>query len=140
MVYFTSMPKAELKTKASDNSVEDFINGVKDPIQRSDSKVILELMEKVTRSKAKMWGTSIIGFKDIHLKYASGRELDWFKMGFSPRKRALTLYVLNKPSESFEKYLPLLGKHSIGKGCLYIKQLSDIDLDVLKKILVESAK
>jgi hypothetical protein len=91
-------------------------------------------MEKATKAKAKMWGTSIIGFGDRHLKYESGRELDWFVMGFSPRKQNLTLYipgtVLNQ-----QALLKKLGKHKTGKGCLYINKLEEVDMAVLKEII-----
>lgn len=86
------MAKAELKTKKGEASVEDFINTVTDEEKRKDSFAILQLMQKATGDKPKMWGTSIIGFGNVQLKYESGRELDWFKMGFSPRKQNLTLY------------------------------------------------
>ena len=82
-----------------------------------------------------MWGNSIIGYGQEHLKYASGRELDWLRIGFSPRKQNLTLYVLSKGPERYKDLLNKLGKHKIGKGCLYIKRLSDIDQSVLKEII-----
>jgi hypothetical protein len=86
-----------------------------------------------------MWGPSIIGFGDHHYKYASGRELDWFLTGFSPRKKDLTLYIM----PGFARYNDLmasLGKHSTGKSCLYIKRLSDVDTDVLEKLVTESVE
>lgn len=88
-------------------------------------------MENATKSKAKMWGTSIIGFGNRRLKYESGRELDWFIMGFSPRKKELTLYIFGTV-EKQQTLLIKLGKYKTGKGCLYIKKLEDIDIDVLK--------
>jgi hypothetical protein len=130
--------KAKLKTKKTEMSVDDFINNLKDEKQKADSKIILKLMEEVSNEKPKMWGTSIIGFGDVHLKYETGRELDWFKFGFSPRKQNLTLYVLKYDIQGFETLLNQLGKHSTSKSCLYIKTLSDIDLDVLKKIFQKS--
>ncbi len=81
-----------------------------------------------------MWGSSIIGCGDVHLKYESGRELDWFKIGFSPRKGQITLYLINGSDEQ-QKYLDILGKFTTGKGCLYIKRLSDVNLDVLKDLI-----
>ena len=130
------MAKAELKTKKSADSVEGFLNSVKDKQQRKDSFVILDLMKKTTGEKPVMWGTSIIGFGNIHLKYATGRELDWMKIGFSPRKQNLTLYVLCHSKEQNE-LLGKLGKHKTGQSCLYINKLSDIDTTVLKKIIAK---
>ncbi len=84
---------AEIKTQKNDDSVDDFIAGIEDDRKREDSKALLGMMERVTGEKPKMWGPSIIGFGDQHYKYESGREGDWFKIGFSPRKQNLTLYV-----------------------------------------------
>lgn len=129
------MAKAELKTKKTNASVMDFLKSVKDVQKRADCAVIIKLMQKATRANPKMWGSSIIGFGDVHLKYPGGRELDWFKMGFSPRKQALTLYgCINSARQS--ALLKKLGKYKTGKGCLYIKKLSDINLDVLKEMIV----
>jgi len=129
------MAKAELKTKANDASVDDFINSLSDEQQRTDTKVVVDLMGKITKEKPKMWGKAIVGFGIVQLKYASGRDLEWLRMGFSPRKNALTFYGLkyydNKEDELFSK----LGKYTEGKGCVYIKRLKDIDLDILKKII-----
>lgn len=130
---------AELKTKINDASVIDFLNGIKDVEKRADSFEILKLMQQVTKLEPKMWGTSIIGFGNRHLKYESGRELDWFITGFSPRKQNLTLYVLG----SFNPHTDLLnklGKHKTGAGCLYINKLKDVDVKVLKELIKESIK
>jgi len=127
---------AELKTKKTTVSVKDFINSIADEQKRKDSFEILRMMEKITKEKAKMWGPSIIGLCDVHLKYESGRELDWFKIGFSPRKANLTLYIsgaVNSKPELLKK----LGKHKTSKGCLYINKLSDVNLDVLKQLIEE---
>jgi hypothetical protein len=86
-----------------------------------------------------MWGSSIVGFGDYHYKYASGREGDWFVMGFSPRKQDLTLYLMSGV-ERHQKLLEGLGKHKIGKGCLYLKSLDDIHLPTLKRVLREAAR
>jgi hypothetical protein len=131
------MAKAELKTKETDASVEDFLNGVEDAEVRGDCRKIVELMSAATRSAPKMWGTNIIGFGTQHLKYASGRELDWMKIGFSPRKANLTLY-LNMGQGWNEDLLAQLGKHKTGKGCLYIKRLSDVDEEILRKMIEKS--
>jgi hypothetical protein len=128
---------AELKTKQSSASVQAFLKKIEDPQRRADCIAIMELMRAVTRAEPKMWGTSVVGFGNQHLKYESGRELDWFLVGFSPRKQNLTLYLM----PGFDRHTALLkqlGKHSIGKGCLYIKRLSDVDVNVLKQLVRES--
>jgi len=126
---------AELKTKKTELSVEDFIKKIPEAQKQADAFVVLELMEKATQAKAKMWGPAIIGFGDQHLKYESGRELDWFIMGFSPRKQNLTLYIFGTV-EKQQALLNKLGKHKTGKGCLYINKLEDVDLTVLKEIII----
>jgi hypothetical protein len=133
------MAKAKLKTQKTKIEVKDFLNTVKDEVKRADSFEILKMMEAATGDKPKMWGTAIIGYGDVRLKYESGRELDWFKIGFSPRKQNLTLYILNSSEEQMA-LLKKLGKHTTGKGCLYINQLADVDTSVLKKIIEHKAK
>ena len=128
------MAKAKLKTEQSQASALDFINSLDNDQKRLDSTAILELMQEVSGEAAKMWGGSIIGFGNVSLKYESGRELDWFKIGFSPRKQNLALYGLLILKEQ-QAILQKLGKHSTGKGCLYINSLEDIDKTVLKKII-----
>src|SRR5688500_4404017 len=130
---------AELKTKVSDASVEGFLNGIKDDTKRDDAFQILEMMKKVTKNEPKMWGTSIIGFGDYHYKYESGREGDYFLTGFSPRKQNLTLYILGGFDEHGE-LLNKLGKYTLRKGCLYIKNLEDVDPKVLKELVARSVK
>lgn len=130
---------AELKTKLNDASVTDFLNKIKNEDQRADSFEILKVMQQVTKQEPKMWGTSIIGFGNVHLKYASGRELDWFTLGFSPRKANLTIY-LTGGLESYTDLLAKLGKHKTGGGCLYITKLKDVDTKVLKEIIKQSVK
>ena len=129
---------AELKTKLNDASVTDFLNGIKDVGKRTDSFEIVKMMQQVTKQEPKMWGSSIVGFGNVHLKYDSGRELDWFVIGFSPRKQDLTLYGLGNWMES--DLIKKLGKVKTGKGCLYIKKLEDVDIKVLKELLKQSAK
>jgi Domain of unknown function (DU1801) len=129
-----SILMAELKTKKTDLSVEAFIKKIPDVQKQKDAFAILALMEKATRAKAKMWGSGIIGFGDRHLKYESGRELDWFVMGFSPRKQNLALYISGAVQKQ-QALLKKLGKHKTGKGCLYINKLEDVDIDVLKEII-----
>ena len=130
---------AELKTKPTDQNPEDFLNGLAADDQRRDAFTILELMRKVTRAEPKMWGTSIVGFGDTHLKYASGRELDWFKVGFSPRKKDLTLY-LHQDFKQHTDLLAKLGKFKTGVGCLYIRRLSDVDLPALEELVRKTSE
>lgn len=125
---------AELKTKKTELSVDAFLKKISSEQQRKDSYAIITLMEKATKSKAKMWGTAIIGFGDRKLKYESGRELDWFVMGFSPRKQNLALYISGAVQKQ-GALLKKLGKHKTGKGCLYINKLEEVDLSVLKDII-----
>ena len=134
------MAKVELKTKENNANVDDFINSVKDNQQRDDSKVILKMMGKATGDKPKMWGSSIVGFGNETLKYESGRELEWFKIGFSPRKQSLTLYVLRGGENNYKNLLAKLGKHTLGKGCLYIKNLEEVDSNVLEDLIKESLR
>ena len=130
---------AEIKTKASDASVTDFLSNVDNEQKRKDCSEIVRIMEQITKEEPKMWGPSIVGFGSYHYKYESGREGDSPIMGFSPRKQNITLYILS----DFERHQGLmkkLGKHSTGKACLYIKRLSDVNVDVLKELMTESLK
>lgn len=128
---------AELKTKQNNANVEDFINAVETEQKRKDAFEILEMMKQLTKEKPKMWGSSIIGFGDVRYKYASGREGDWFKVGFSPRKPNISLYLMGCDISKADSILGRLGKYKTGKGCLYINKLSDIDKDVLKELVKE---
>lgn len=131
---------AEIKTKPTDASVEDFINTVKDEQKRKDSFVILEMMKKASKEEPKMWGSSLIGFGNIKYKSpATGREVDWLRIGFSPRKANLSLY-LSMNIKEHTATLKKLGKHKTGVGCLYITKLEDIDLKVLKGLIDVSLK
>jgi hypothetical protein len=130
---------AELKTKLNDASVEKFINMVNDQEKRELSFKILELMKKITKEEPKMWGTSIIGFGTYHYKYKSGQEGDWMQVGFSPRKQAVTLYIMSGFSR-FEELMNKLGKYKTGKSCLHIKKEEDIDFKVLKELITQSVK
>ncbi len=130
---------AELKTKLNKASVTDFLNSIKDEQKRADSFEILKLMQQVTKQEPKMWGSSIIGFGNVHLKYESGRELDWFVTGFSPRKQNLTIYGMGS-AESHADLLEKLGKHKAGVGCLYINKLKDVDPKVLKELIKLTVK
>ncbi len=128
---------AELKTKITDTSVTDFINAISDPKTREDCFTILRIMRDATNSEPKMWGTSIIGFGSYHYKYENGRENDWFLVGFSPRKQNLTIYLMGG-LDDYGSLLKKLGKHSLGKGCLYIKKLDDVQLPVLTELVNNS--
>jgi hypothetical protein len=131
---------AEIKTKQTSQSVEGFINTVKEDQKRTDSFVLLELMKKESGEDAKMWGTSIIGFGNKRYKSpTSGREVDWFLIGFSPRKANLTLYLMINHKEH-EDAIKKLGKHKTDGGCIYINKLEDIDLNILKGIINASLK
>ena len=128
---------AELKTKATDVNVDDFLQGIKDEKKREDCYQILKIMKKATKAEPKMWGTSIIGFGDYHYKYATGRENDWFVTGFSPRAQNLTLYIMGGWDQELLKQL---GKYKTGKGCLYIKKLEAVDTNVLRDLITASVK
>jgi hypothetical protein len=128
---------AELKTRATTASVSDFLAAIEDDERRQDCLTVAKIMKKATGAEPRMWGPSIVGFGDHHYKYESGRELDWFLTGFSPRKRELTLYIM----PGFTRYDALmakLGKYKTGKSCLYIKRLADVDLTVLRTLVEDS--
>ena len=131
---------AEIKTKENDASVEDFIAGVAHEQKRKDSLVLLQLMQKATKDKPKMWGGSIVGFGNLRIKSpTSGREVEWFKIGFSPRKANLTIY-LGLDVKAHADALKKLGKHKTGVGCLYINKLDDVDVTVLDQMIQASVK
>ncbi len=131
---------AENKTIPTAASVEKFINTVKDEQKRKDSFVLLEMMKKASGEKPKMWGSSLIGFGNVRVKSpATGREVDWLRIGFSPRKANFSLYLfgnIKKHAAALKK----LGKHKTGLGCLYINKLADVDLKVLKGMIDLSLK
>ncbi len=128
---------AELKTKKNDASVEGFLIGVENERRREDSFVVLEMMKRITGEEPTMWGSSIVGFGSYHYRYASGREGDWPRIGFSPRKQSLTLYVMPGFS-NYDDLLSRLGKHRTGKSCLYVNKLADVDMDVLEQLIRSS--
>lgn len=130
---------AELKTKQTEASVEDFLNTIKDEEIRRDCFEIVQMMKKASKEEPKMWGASIIGFGEYHYKYASGHEGDTMRIGFSPRKQNITLYILLGANPE-NPLLKKLGKHTTGKGCLYIKKLADVDKKVLQELISESYK
>lgn len=129
---------AENKTQKTKVSVEEFINAVDHEGKREDAFIVLEMMKQVTGEEPRMWGASIIGFGDLHYKYASGREGDWFKCGFSPRKAKISMYVGGCDISKQQEMLDRLGKHTTGKGCLYINKLADVDMGVLKELTKEA--
>lgn len=125
---------AELKTKVNDASVEKFINSIKDEQRKKDCLSLLKFFERVTKEKPKMWGSSIVGYGSYRYKYATGREGDWMKTGFSPRKQNLTIYIMPGLTP-FEDLLSKLGKFTTGVSCLYVKKLEDIDMKILEKLV-----
>ena len=128
---------AKLKTQKNDASVEDFLNGVSHERKREDSFAILELMREVTGEEPAMWGTNIVGFGSYRYKYASGRDGEWFLTGFAPRKRNLTLYIM-EGFENYDSLLADLGKYRTGKSCLYINRLEDVDIPTLRELIRQS--
>jgi len=130
---------ADLKTRQTDASVEAFLGTIADDTRREECLTVAKIMEKATGAKPRMWGASIIGFGSYHYKYESGREGDWFLTGFSPRKQDLTLYIMNGV-ERYPALMRKLGKHKTGKSCLYIRRLSDIDLQVLEELIGQSVR
>ena len=128
------MAKADNKTKPNTVAPADFIAGVDNNIRRTDAETLLPWFEKITGLKAKMWGPSIIGFGRYHYKYDSGREGDMCMTGFSPRKAKTVLYIM-PGYQDMDEMLSRLGKHKLGKSCLYINKLADVDMDVLEEIV-----
>lgn len=135
---------AEIKTKVNRASVEKFLNTIKDVEKRADCIVISKMMEKATKSKPEMWGSSIIGFGRRMYTYANGKEAEWMQIGFAPRKQNIALYGLKiftmataglKEHKKENYFLLVLGKYKEGGGCLYINKLSDIDKKQLEKII-----
>lgn len=129
---------ADNKTVPTGASVADFLNAIPDDARRADCRAIAELMGQATGAEAEMWGANIVGFGRYHYRYASGREGDWFLVGFSPRKQNLTIY-LSSGFERFGALLERLGKHATSTGaCIYVKRLSDLDLPVLRELVERS--
>jgi hypothetical protein len=130
---------AELKTKRTTASVDDFLNAIENDQVRQDSWTLVDIMQKTTKAKPELWGSGLVGFGRYHYKYASGREGDWMLVAFAPRKDRITLYLMTG-FEHYKELMAQLGKHSHGKGCLHIKRLSDIHLPTLKKLVKESVE
>jgi hypothetical protein len=128
---------AELKTKPTEDDVEAFLAAIPDQSRRDDARTVCHLLARVTGEPAVLWGTAIVGFGQQHLRYDSGRELDWMVIGFSPRKASTTIYLSDR-LDAHTDLLGRLGKHTTGVGCLYVKRLADIDLAVLEELVTES--
>ena len=124
---------AESKTKRTEASVDGYFSTIKDEARRKDCEALAKLMTKATKEPPKMWGTSIVGFGSYHYKYESGREGDSCLTGFSSRKSDIVVY-LSADVLGQKQLMAKLGKHKVGKGCLYIRQLSDVDLKVLEQL------
>ena len=129
---------AQNKTQPTTQSVTAFLNTVKDDTKRNDSFTLLRIMKEITGADPVLWGNSLIGFGKTHYKYKSGREGDWFLVGFAPRVQSLTIYIM-PGFERYETLMKQLGKHKTGKSCLYIKKLEDIDMNILKELITQSA-
>ncbi len=129
----------EPKTKKNDGSIEAFLEEVQPDQKREDSKAIVAMMREITGDEGSMWGAAIVGFGRATYTYANGKVNEWFQTGFSPRKQSLTVYIM-PGFDRYEELLAKLGKHKTGKSCLYINRLSDIDTDVLRELIAESAK
>lgn len=122
------------KTVPTNASVQEFLDRIGDRNKRNDSYVLLSLMEKISGEHPVMWGPSIIGFGSYHYKYNSGREGDMLSIGFSPRKQNFSLYV-GAGAKRNQGFLAKLGKHTMGKSCLYIKRLSDVNMEILETLI-----
>lgn len=140
LIFLIMAKLAQIKTKETKASVADFLESLPDEQKRKDSKVIIKMMEKATGEKPKMWGSSMIGFGNkIYTSPTSGRQVEWFKIGFSPRKNNFSLNLvldIKKHADTLSK----LGKHKTGVGCLYINKLEDVDVKVLEKMILEASK
>lgn len=128
---------ATLKTTPTTASVRAFLDALKDETRRKDCRTLVRMMKQATKAQPKMWGPSIVGFGTYHYRYDSGREGDWFLTGFSPRKQALTLYIMAGFSR-YDALLEKLGTHKTGRSCLYVKKLADVDLAVLQRLIDQS--
>lgn len=128
---------AENKTKVTDVSAESYLSAIEDDSRRTDCETLARLMTKATKEQPKMWGASIVGFGSYHYKYESGREVDSPLIGFSSRTGDITLY-LESSFPRYEEFLAKLGKYKRGKGCLYIRRLSNVDLNVPEQLITDS--
>jgi hypothetical protein len=133
------MTKKENKTKATKVSVSSFISSIKDEEKRKDAKTLLAMMKKITGKRAVVWGSSIVGFGRYEYKRRDGSEHDFFKVGFSPRKANLSVYIM-PGFKNYKDLLKELGPNKTSVGCLYIKKLADVDLKVLEQIVKKGYK
>jgi hypothetical protein len=132
---------SDVKTKVNDKSVSEFINAIENEKRRQECQTLLEMMREAMGEEPKMWGDSIVGFGSYHYKGKSGREGDWYIIGFAPRKANLTLYIVPYPmNNEFQALLDKLGKHKAGGGCLYLNKLADVEMSVLQEMIRWSAK
>ncbi len=127
------------KTVANDASVEDYLSGISPEQKQQDCREICKMMERLTGHPPVMWGPSIVGFGEYHYKYASGREGDALRTGFAARAQNISIYIM-PGYQDFDDELSRLGKHKIGKSCLYLKRLSDVDTDVLEEMVAKGLK
>ncbi|MBB5208071.1 DUF1801 domain-containing protein [Chiayiivirga flava] len=130
---------AELKTQKTLASPAAFLATVTDERRRRDAQAVCTLMQEVTGDPPAMWGPAIVGFGHCRLRYESGRELDWMLVGFSPRKAALTLYIM-PGFDAYDGLLARLGRFTTGKSCLYVKRLDEVDMDVLRELVARSVR
>lgn len=128
-----------LKTQPTHADVAAYIAALDDEQQRADAEILSDMMRKATRQAAVIWGTSLIGFGSYHYKYASGQEGDWPLVAFAPRKKKLVVYIM-PGFEGSEDLMEQLGKHKVGKSCLYINKLADVDLKILRQLIRDSVK
>lgn len=131
------MGKYELKTKKTEASVEEFLDGIADETVREDCKKIAGMMQKATAAEPKMWGAGIVGFGTYKYKNSTSGDYEWMEIGFSPRKQNLTLYIMSGFTK-YDELMAKLGRHKTGKSCLYIKRLSDVDENVLTELIESS--
>jgi hypothetical protein len=129
----------EIKTKPTKASVKKYMNAIKDPLRRADCETIAKIMEKETGEKPVMWGNSLVGFGSVTMTYASGRKINWLKIGFASRKDAISLY-LTCDLDEYEDLLKDLGMFKRGVGCLYIKKLADVNMSTLRKLIKKATK
>jgi hypothetical protein len=133
----STVANAKIKTTVNDQNVVDFLSRVPNPTRREDAATVLRLMKAVTRKTPRMWGPSIVGFDQYHYKYDSGREGDICMIGFSPRAQALTIYIM-PGFDSYKGLIKKLGRCTTSVSCLYIRKLSDVDLDVLRQLMTDA--
>lgn len=128
---------SDLKTQKNDGDVRAFLASVEHERRREDAFTLLDIMEEITGEKPSMWGTSIVGFGAYSYSNTTGKDYQWFAVGFSPRKQSTTVYIMNG-FERYDELMSKLGKHKTGKSCLYINKLADVDMDVLRELIRES--